>query len=114
MGGLFYAGVSKEQAQKVAVTVQLVGEKQGSAGLPAGGLVLHTHHVQRGQGEHVHYLQPPPEGQQLLHPRPALHHLAGAGPLDGLPLPDGTLPLGGGEAVLVNKLGELQIQEQLI
>ena len=56
----------------------------------------------------------PPQLQKLLGPGGVLHHLAGAGALHHLALLGRALPLGGGEVVLVDELGKLQLQEKLV
>ena len=46
--------------EPVVVTLQLTGKQQGSPVLGLCLRPLHTHHVQGGQGQHVHLVKPPP------------------------------------------------------
>ena len=113
VGSLFDVGGEKP-LQKVVIAVQAVRPEDGGVALLRGQPALHAHHVQAGQGQHVHPLLGAPQGQQLLHPRPVRDRLAGAGTGQVCFLLRLALPLGGGEVVFVNELGKLQLQKQLI
>ncbi len=113
VGSLFDVG-GEQPLQKVVIAVQAVRPEDGGVALLRGQPALHAHHVQAGQGQHVHPLLGAPQGQQLLHPRPVRDRLAGAGTGQVCFLLRLALPLGGGEVVFVNELGKLQIQKQLI
>ena len=103
----------EELPQELVVAVQPAGEKQRRPGEALTLLPLHAHGVQPGQSQHIHLVQPPPQGKQLLHPLPALHHLAltGSGDRGRLCIP---LSLGCGESVFIDELGKLQPEEELV
>ena len=110
MGDLFDAGGEKAP-QEVVVAVQLVRKEQGGFAIlfvPP----LHAHPPQLGQGQKGHMVPLPPQGEQLLHPRPAVHLLALAG-AEELCLRRSS-GRAGVKAQLVDELGKLQLQQQVI
>ena len=103
--------VGGEQApEKVVVALQPVcAEKRGTAVLRLAP--LHAHRVSVGQRHQGYVGALPPEGQQLLHPRPLGHRFPRAGRRSrrfrrGNPRR--------GEAQLLDQLGKLQPQKQLV
>ena len=114
MRNLFNVRVCEKSPQKLVVSLEFVCEEQGGVVLLLVEPALHTYYVQPRQGQDIHAVLGRPEGQQLLQPDLCGDDLGGTGvfrPRLALGL---SLPLGSGEVVLVDELGEFQIQEQLV
>ena len=116
VGRLFDGGVGEERLDDFVIIFQLVRPQQ--AGVP--GIVvqvtLHADRVKGWEGDNMHHLLGPPQLQQAPGVLRGDLRLQIAAALQG---PGGVrtgcyLPLGGGEAVLVDELGKLQVQEELI
>ena len=89
-------------------------EEQGGVVLLLVEPALHTYYVQPRQGQDIHAALGRPEGQQLLQPDLCGDDLGGTGVFRARLALGLSLPLGSGEVVLVDELGEFQIQEQLV
>ena len=112
VGVLFDVG-GKEGLQRIVVALQSIGAENGGMGDRFALPPFHAHHIQIRGGQHIHAVQPPPQGQQLLQPGGIRHHLALTGAGEGR-LPRRGVPLDGLEAQLVDELGKLQLEQQLV
>ena len=111
--GVLWDVAGKEGLQALVVPLQGVGAEDGGAGGVSPLPPFHAHHIQIRGGQHIHAVQPPPQGQQLLQPGGIRHHLALTGAGEGC-LPRRGVPLDGLEAQFVDQLGKLQLQKQLV